>query len=127
MCCGSRANYLGAHLVYVARFFRNDTDKPYALTWKRLYQALCFTGIADAAAGRIDSGGKRGFRNDSTTPDSGDQIVPAYDALALADQVAQDVEDLGLHWNKRASTAQFAPIGIKTITFELIAQRRASQ
>ena len=48
---------------------------------------MTFTIITDRAAGRVDAGSERGFGDDAPAPDSVEQIVPADDAAAIADQV----------------------------------------
>jgi hypothetical protein len=47
----------------------------------------CFSPIANRAPGGIQAIGQRPVRDDASVPDGADEIVPAYDALPILDQI----------------------------------------
>ena len=104
----------------------DSPDEADALAGKGLDQALILAVVADCIAGGVDTGCKRGLRDNPSSPDCGDQIVPAYNMVPVADQVGQDIEDLRLDRDERGSSAQLAPIRIKTVVSKSITQRPAS-
>jgi hypothetical protein len=82
------------------------------------YQTLLRAGIADGAPGRIDPRGQRRFRNDAASPDRGDEIVLAGNALTIFDQIGEEVEHLGLDRDRKGAMAQLTPIGVKDVIVE---------
>jgi len=51
-------------------------------------------------------------------PDRCDQIVFAYDAFAVADQVFQEIEDLWLDRDKASPASQLTPVAIENEVLE---------
>jgi hypothetical protein len=60
--------------------------------------------------------------NDAPAPHGGEQIVFADDALAIADQVLEDVEDLTLKGDQRVPVPQLAPRRIQREIFKGVDQ-----
>ena len=61
--------------------------------------------VADRLARRVDPAGQGRFRNDPAIPDIFDQIVLGDDALAIFDQINQQIEDLRLDRDVLAAAA----------------------
>ena len=76
-------------------------------------QALCLAAVADRLARGIDPAGQGRFRNDPPAPDRVQQIVLGDDAVAIADQVHQQVEDLRFEGNRFAAPPQFAALHVE--------------
>ena len=93
-------------------------DEPQTLARQRLDQSLLAAGVADGAAGRIDPVEQRGLRDDATVPDRGHQLIFANHTVAVADQVSQEIEDLGLDCYQGRSPAQLAAIRVEYTIFE---------
>ena len=51
-------------------------------------------GIANCATSRVQSGRQRGIRDDAPFPNDIDKLVLADDALRVADQIIEQVENL---------------------------------
>src|SRR5215468_9991068 len=54
----------------------------------------CSSTVADCRPGSVNAGGQRRIRYDPPIPDGGDEVVLARDALAVLDQILQEIEDL---------------------------------
>ena len=78
------------------RFLTDVADETDAFARQRLDQPLPFAGVADRAARRVDPIEQRGLRDDAPAPDRGQQIILADHAVAVPDQVNEEIEDLGL-------------------------------
>src|SRR5262245_13666050 len=97
-------------------------DETEALARQRLDPALRFTVVADSPPNRVDAGRQRGFRDNSSAPDRGHKIVLADDALAVGDQVDQQVEDFWLNRPQIPVATKLAPLRIKGKAFKKILQ-----
>src|SRR5262249_59409423 len=75
-------------------------------------QGLVIAAVPERAAGRADAGAERGLRDDAALPDRLDQLVLAYDALAILHEVNDQVEHLRLDMDDRAGTPQLVPSDI---------------
>jgi hypothetical protein len=84
-----------------------------ALALQRLDQPLLFTAVADGSTRRVSAVGESRFGDDATSPDRSDHVVLADHAIAVADQIDQEVENLGLKRNEIAPAVQLAPISIE--------------
>ncbi len=89
------------------------TDKAHALARDGADQALLAAAVAERLARRIDMTCEGGFGDDPTTPNRLQQIVLADHALAVPDQVQQQVEDLRRQRNFFRSPHQFPQVGIE--------------
>ena len=96
-------------------------DKAEAFARDGADQALLLAAVADRLARGIDAAGQRRIRDDAAPPDRGDQVVLADDAVAILDQVDQQIEHLRLERDQLAAAPQFAPILIEGITLKEIA------
>src|SRR5581483_789483 len=93
-------------------------DETDALFWERLDQALHPAAVADRHARSVDAGRQRRFRDDAPLPDRGDKIVPAHDAVPVADEIGEKVENLGLDDDQLGATAKLTPIAVDRIILE---------
>ncbi len=87
---------------------RNGADEP-------LFLAV----VADRVSSGVDPAVQRRVRDDPSAPHQRNEIVPADDAIAVFQQVNQQVEYLRLHRNQFAATAQLATIGVEDVVIEV--------
>jgi hypothetical protein len=85
-------------------------------------KALFLPIIAYGTACRIDPRAEVRFGNDAPVPYGGKQIVLADDALTIADEVLEEVEDLRLEGDQRAAAPQLAPCRIQREIFKGVEQ-----
>ena len=64
--------------------------------------------------------------HDASVPDGSQQVALADDAIALAQQVCQQVEHLRFDHNRFVTAVQLAPLGIQAVVAEQEAHGRAS-
>src|SRR5262252_8417466 len=69
-------------------------DEAETLAGDRPDKALLLAGVADGLANRVDVTGDRRFRDDPAAPYRLQQVVLANDAVAVPDEMQQQVEDL---------------------------------
>ena len=74
------------------------------------------TGDSFIASGAETDGASRAFQRDVFVGcGGGDQIVLAYDAVAVLYQINWQVKNLRLYGNRLGTVAQLAPVGIKCV------------
>src|SRR3954454_8929399 len=100
--------------------FLHIADKAKPLARKRTDQNLPLAVIADGATNRVDLAAEGGFRDDSAAPDRGHQVILADDALAIMNEIEQEIEGLRLRGDQRSTTPQFPAVCIKQILFERV-------
>ena len=66
-------------------------------------QALLFAAVADDLACGIDPAVQCGFRDDPPTPNRRQQVVFADHLFPIADQVEEQIKDLGLDVDRIAA------------------------
>jgi hypothetical protein len=93
-------------------------DEADTLAGKCADEVLTFAIIADRAAGRVDTGSQRRFRDDAPTPDRLKHVVLADNTVAIADQEFQKVEDLGLDGTNGFPAAELTPTRIEDVAAE---------
>ena len=108
--CGRR----GAARIRTGRGFLavgllDGSDEAHALAGDGADQPLLLAGVVERAAGRIDAAREGRFRHDAAVPDRVEQIVARHHALAIAHQIVDEVEYLGLDGDQRVRPAQLAP------------------
>jgi len=79
--------------------------------------------IVDRVTHCRHSAAERRFRNHSAVPDRADQVVLAYDALAVADEIVKEIENLRLGRDNTGPSPQFAAIGVERKILELVNHR----
>src|SRR5262249_10909704 len=92
----------------------------HALPATRTTEALLIAGVADRLTGGIYAAGDRRVGNDPPVPDRFDQVVLGDDALAIANQIFEQIEDQRLDRDDLRAAAQFASIRVERIVFEPI-------
>ena len=75
--------------------------------------SLILAGVADRGARGVDAAGQRRFGDDAAVPDALDQIVLGDDAVAVLDEVDQQIEHLRLDCDILAAAGEFAHAGIE--------------
>ena len=91
----------------------NVRDKTETLAWNCADELLSPAAVAEGLAHGIDAAVERRVRHDAAAPDRCNQIVFADDAIAVLDQVNQQVKDLRLDRNVRATRVQFPPLAVE--------------
>src|SRR5262245_22397182 len=84
-----------------------------ALAWDRPHQLLLIAAIADRLAHRIDAAVEGRIRNNPATPYGRDQIVLADHAVAILDEIDQEIENLRLDRDDRAARAQLPALRVE--------------
>jgi hypothetical protein len=102
--------------------FPDRSDETEALARDCFDQALGFPAIADCGAGGIHAGGKRSLRHNTPFPYGGHEVVFTDNALPVADQVIENVEDLWRNGNDISPAMQLAPIRVEHVFIKEIAQ-----
>src|SRR5262252_3675346 len=75
-------------------------------------EALVVAAVAERAPRGADEGAQRRLRDDAALPHRIDQLVLADDAIAVANQVNQEIEHLRLDVNDRARVSQLMACNI---------------
>jgi len=84
----------------------------------------CWRWPSSPLARREDAAGQRRLRDDAALPHRRQQVIPADHALAMANQVLEQIEDLRFDDNRRVAAPQFAARRIEAVAFEQIQQGR---
>src|SRR6266853_1719678 len=100
-------------------YVRDEADP---LAGKRLDRPLLGPAVANRGSGGIDAGHQRRFGDDPPSPDTRDQVVLADNALSIADQVLQEIENLGLEGNCVGSATEFASFRVEDAIVEEVQQ-----
>ena len=88
-------------------------DETDTLARQRPDQPLFGPAVADGTADRADPRVQRRFGNDPFAPDRLDQFIPADDALAVADQIFEQIEDLRFDGDGGCTAAKLAPVQVQ--------------
>src|SRR3954453_19776671 len=101
------------------RLFRSHvTDKAKALARNGAQETLILACVLYSPAHRIDATGQRRLRDDTAIPHLFEQLIPTDDAIAILDEIQQQVEDLRLECNAFAGAAKLPPSDIKHMIFK---------
>src|ERR1700724_1209220 len=106
----------------VAGLFAHRADKADAFAVRCAKEALLLPAVADGAARRIDPSAQGRFRDYAPLPHGSEQVVLADDALAVADRVFEEVENLWLEGDQRRAAPQLAPRRIQREIFKEVEQ-----
>jgi len=79
--CGSRRN-------------SDSSDEPKALARQRPYESLPPTGVANRGASNVQARRESRLGDDTPLPNGIDQVVLADDALPVADEIIEELENL---------------------------------
>ena len=112
-----------AQLRPLLRFsFHHLSDKTDSLAWQCFDQALLLAGIADCIPGGVQAGRQRSVRDNASVPNDTDEVVFADDALPISNQIIEQVKNLRCHRYCFPAPMQFAPLRVKCVILEAIAQ-----
>src|SRR6516225_6403339 len=101
------------------RLFRSHvTDKAKALARNGAQETLILACVLYSLAHRIDATGQRRLRDDTAIPHLVEQLILADDAIAILDEIQQEVEDLRLERHAFAGATQLSPSHIKRMIFK---------
>src|SRR6516164_7590971 len=102
-----------------SRLFRSHvTDKAKALARNGAQETLILACVLYSLAHRIDATGQRRLRDDTAIPHFVEQLILADDAIAILDEIQQQVENLRLERNAFAGAAKLSPSDIKHMIFK---------
>ena len=76
-------------------FLADGAHKPDALAQDGADQALLLAVVVERGAGCVDAAAQRRLGNDTSLPNAGNQVVLADNAVAVVDQILQQVKHLG--------------------------------
>src|SRR5467141_957144 len=102
--------------------FPHLSDETEALARQRLDEALFLARSAIGDSGDIQTGRQRPVGDDTAVPNGVDEVVFTDDALPVADQVVEQVEYLWRDGDDVRPAMQLAPISVKCVLLEEIAQ-----
>ena len=74
--------------------------------------------VANRGSRRVDPGTQSRLGDDAPAPYGRNKVILADHALAVADQVFQQIKDLRLVRNQACSATQFAPVCVQGIFLE---------
>ncbi len=81
-------------------------DEPVATAVNRLDDPLISTSVADRAPSGLDPAGQRRLGDEPVPPDLVEEFGLRHDTVPVAQQICQDVEDLGLHAHDLVDASQ---------------------
>ncbi len=93
--------------------FPNVADEPEAFAGDCADQALLFAAVADRLADRIEMTGEGRFGDDPATPHCVQHVILADDALAVPNQIEQQIEDLRPDGDHLGPPGELAPVGVE--------------
>ena len=96
----------------------HGADEANSLAGNGADEPLFLAVVADRVSGGVDAAVQRRVRDDSSSPHQRNEIVPADHAIAVFQQVNQQVEHLRLHRHQVGATAQLATIGVEDVVIE---------
>ena len=95
------------------------------IPWRnRPDQSLLLTSIADRLTGYRDPATQRGLRNDAAAPYTSNQVIFADHAVAVSDEVFEQIKHLRLNRDEVAPPPQLSSVCIQTIVFEPVRQTK---
>jgi hypothetical protein len=97
----------------------HGTDEANSLAWNGADEPLFLAVVADRVSGGVDPAIQRRVRDDTPTPHQRNEIIPADHAIAVFQQVDQQVENLRLHRHQFAAAVQFAAIDVQDVIIEV--------
>jgi hypothetical protein len=103
----------GARRPFGPRLLANRADKAKSFGTQRPDEALPGAAVADRAPRRVQLCVQHRLGNDAAAPDRVEHVFLADDAIPVADQEFQKIEDLRFERTRRAAAPQFTPISIE--------------
>src|SRR2546430_2199769 len=115
---GARHLSCGALFPRALFFYLADKAKP--LARKRADQNLPLAVVADGVANRVDLAAEGGFRNDTAAPYGRHEVILADNALAILNEIEQQIEGLRLGGDESSPAPQFPAVRIEQILFKSV-------
>jgi hypothetical protein len=106
----------------VAVIFAHRANEAEAFPLERLDPMLLLAAVANRAAGHVQARRYRGVGDDAPLPDGRDQVIFADDALSVADQIEEKVENLWRNGYDGSAPPQLAAVSVERTVFEEVAQ-----
>jgi len=97
-------------------------DEANTLSCECTDKVLLFPGVADCLSRGIYPAGKGRLRNYSAAPHGRNEVVLADHAIAIFDEVDQNIENLRLDGHKLIAPAQLPPFCVEQTIFEAYLQ-----
>src|SRR5262245_36101087 len=91
----------------------HGANETHALARDSPHQLLLIAAVANGLAHRIDAAVEGRIRNNAATPYGRDQIVLADDAVAILNEINQEIENLRRDRDDRATCAQFTALRVE--------------
>jgi hypothetical protein len=79
-----------------------------------------FATVSNGTAHSGYSAAESRLGNDATTPDAGEQVVVADDAMAIANEMKQDVEDLRFDADRVGASPKLPSVFVEDILVERV-------
>jgi hypothetical protein len=102
-------------------------DKAKPLARQRAEEALPLAVVADSVAHRVDLAAEGGFRHDAAGPYRGEEVILADHALAILNEIEQEIEGLRLGGDQRRPAPQFPAVRIEQILFKSVDHSKSRQ
>ena len=93
----------------------DGSHEPVAAAVDRLDEGLALAVVPDGAANGLDPARERRLAHEAVAPDGVEQLFLADRAVVMADEVAEDVEDLGLERHRHAGAAQLERLLVELV------------
>jgi hypothetical protein len=93
----------------------HNSDEAKALARNGTDQLLFLAVVTDRRSRGVDAAGQRRFRYDAPLPHRSNEIILANDAIAILQQIDQQVEYLRFDGNGLRTAAQLTPVGIEPV------------
>ena len=101
-------------------------DEPEAAAVHRLDDRLPLAVVAERTAGVLDPGRERGLGHEPVAPDAVEQFLLGDHPVAMLDEEAEHVEDLGFGRHDLAVAADLASVGVHLVRAERVEHRGQS-
>jgi hypothetical protein len=88
------------------------SNEPEALARQRPDEALRFARVTDCSPDRINSSAQRRFRDDPPSPNRSEQVVLRDDAISVAYEEDEQIEDLWFERHDIRAAPQFPPLRV---------------
>src|SRR5262249_41745301 len=100
--------------------FSNVTDEAIAFARECANHALPLAAIAHRLTGHAHAAAERRLRNDAAVPNHSDQFIIADNPFAIANEMHQNIENLGLDFDRFRTAPALAPVDVESVLVEEI-------
>ena len=110
--------------VRLNRCSRHRPDETIAVALDGPNEPLMFAAVSNRTADSGYPAAESRLGNDATTPDAGEQVVVADDAMAIANEMKKDVEDLRFNADGVDASPKLASVFVKDVLVERVDAHR---